>query len=46
MVTGLWNRKVDLGSEEVIMHNMSLITHQIKCANVSIEVASDSSIVS
>ncbi|XP_065224532.1 phospholipase DDHD2 isoform X2 [Planococcus citri] len=46
MVTGLWNRRIDVGSEEVIMHNMSLITHQVKCSNVTIEVASDSSIPS
>ncbi len=45
METGEWNRKVEVGNEEVILHNSSLITHQIKCVNVTLEMAADSSSV-
>lgn len=44
-MTGIWNRKVEIGKEEVLMHSPSLITHQIKASDLKIEIASDSSIV-
>lgn len=46
MMTGKWGRKLEIGNEEVVMHNASLITHQKKCLNMTLEIAADSSVVS
>lgn len=46
MMTGIWNRRVEIGKEEVVMYSPSLITHQVKAFDLTIGVASDSTIVS
>ena len=46
MMTGVWNRRVEIGKEEVIMLSPSVITHQVKAFDLTVEVAADSSIVS
>lgn len=46
MITGIWNRKIELGNEEVIMLSPSVFIHQLKSLNMTIDLTSDSSVPS
>lgn len=48
MMTGVWNRKVEIGAgkEEVVMHSPSIISHQVKAYDLTVEALTDTSIVS